>query len=46
MNVYKFFKVKDKYQIIVAKSLAEASRHCSIEYTNVRVLHENVTVVD
>lgn len=44
MNVYKFTESRDNYQIIVAPSLTEASKLCTIDYNAVKVLYKDVIV--
>lgn len=45
MNVYKFSLNKNEYQIVVAPSLAAADDKCTIPYSYVKVLYEDVIVV-
>ena len=44
MNVYKFTKDRNNYQIIVASSIAVASQLCTIDCNKVSVLYKNVIV--
>lgn len=44
MNVYKFIKDKNTYQIVVAECLGDAAKLTNIDYNKVSVLHRNVII--
>lgn len=44
MNIYKFMKDRNAYQIVVAECLGDAAKLSDIDYNKVSVLYKDVIV--
>lgn len=46
MNVYRFSKDANTFQIVVAPSVALASQHVNFEWNTIKCVYKNVTIVE
>ncbi len=45
MNVYRFSKDANTFKIVVAPDVATASKHVDFEWSTIKKIYDNVTIV-
>lgn len=46
MNVYRFSKDANTFQIVVAPSVATASQYVTFEWTTIKCIYKDVTIAE